>query len=299
MNGVIIMNKAAGETSFQLVRTVRRLINTKKVGHAGTLDPNAEGVLPILVGHATKLEPMLHTGTKSYTAEITFGIATDTEDIWGNVLSESEVHLSEACVREAVLSFEGGYLQTPPMYSAKKINGEKLYKLARNGQSVDRAAVYVELSEIRILEIALPKLTFSVTCSKGTYIRTLCKDIGEKLGIPACMSRLLRTRHGEFSLADAFTKEDLISLSESGELHKAVIPTEQFFLFAKRYNCSPEEEKALYNGNQIPAPLRNFTKDEKLRMMDSKNRFQAVYRYDADIGMMVPEQMFLQKEENE
>ena len=181
-NGVLNVSKEKGYTSHDVVAKLRGITHQKKIGHTGTLDPDATGVLPVCLGKATKVCELLTDKDKTYQAVLLLGMETDTQDTTGTVTARAPVTASEEDVREAVQSFTGSYDQIPPMYSALKINGKKLYDLARAGKEVERKARMVQIHEIRIEEIALPRVTMTVTCSKGTYIRTLCYDIGRKLG---------------------------------------------------------------------------------------------------------------------
>ena len=214
MNGIINIYKEKGFTSFDVVAKLRGILKTRKIGHTGTLDPDAEGVLPVCVGKATKICELLTDKTKEYEAVMLLGRTTDTQDVTGETLTQQEVRCSAKEVEKAVLPFVGDYmavlpqfrgdiLQVPPMYSALKVDGRKLCDLARAGVTVERAARPVHIFSIEILSIELPRVRMRVCCSKGTYIRTLCQDMGEVLGCGACMESLLRTRVGEFALADA------------------------------------------------------------------------------------------------
>lgn len=204
IHGVINIYKERGFTSHDVVGKLRGILRQKKIGHTGTLDPDAEGVLPVCLGKATKLCDLLTDKEKTYRAVLLLGKTTDTQDVSGTVLSEAPVTAEEEKVREAILSFVGDYDQIPPMYSALKVNGQKLCDLARAGKEVERKPRRVTIREIRIEKIDLPRdCTMEVTCSKGTYIRTLCQDIGENLGCGGCMESLLRTRVERFSLEDA------------------------------------------------------------------------------------------------
>ena len=197
MDGVIVIRKEKDFTSHDVVAKLRGILHMKKIGHTGTLDPDAEGVLPVALGKATRLVDMITDKEKTYEAVMRLGVVTDTQDMSGTVLSQaSELHVTEEELRAAIESFVGDYMQVPPMYSALKVNGKKLYELAREGKTVERKPRPVHFYEIEILEINLPLVRFCVTCSKGTYIRTLCHDIGEKLGCGAAMETLLRTKVG-------------------------------------------------------------------------------------------------------
>ena len=214
-SGIINVYKEKGFTSFDVVAKLRGILRTKKIGHTGTLDPDAEGVLPVCIGRATKVCDILTDKDKVYEAVMLLGVETDTQDTSGAVLSEKQVEVSEEEVKKAILSFVGDYAQVPPMYSALKVNGKKLYELAREGKSVERKARNVQIFSIEILEVNLPRVRMSVHCSKGTYIRTLCHDIGTMLGCGGCMEKLLRTKVGVFEL------KDTLKLSEIDELAKA------------------------------------------------------------------------------
>lgn len=203
-HGVINIYKEAGYTSHDVVAKLRGILKQKKIGHTGTLDPAAEGVLPVCLGKGTKLCDMLTDKTKTYRAVLLLGLETDTQDTTGTVLQEQSTEsLTESEVRTAVESFVGPYAQMPPMYSALKVNGKKLYELAREGKEIEREARPVEIFSLTIEEIQLPRVTMSVKCSKGTYIRTLCHDIGEKLGCGGCMEYLLRTQVGPFYIEES------------------------------------------------------------------------------------------------
>lgn len=194
--GIIVIHKEKGFTSHDVVAKLRGILHMKKIGHTGTLDPDATGVLPVALGKGTKLVDLLTDKEKTYEAVLHLGIDTDTQDMSGTVLEEKPVNVTEEEVRKVLKSFVGEQLQVPPMYSALKVNGKKLYELAREGKTVERKARPVCFYEIEPLEFHLPLVKIRVTCSKGTYIRTLCHDIGEKLGCGGCMEELLRSRVG-------------------------------------------------------------------------------------------------------
>lgn len=220
MDGFLNIYKEAGMTSHDVVNKIRKIFNTKKVGHAGTLDPNATGVLVVAVGRATKAIEYIENVEKIYRAELILGLTTDTEDIWGNILSQCEVALSSDEIINAVTSFIGEIKQIPPMYSALKFNGQKLYELARKGIEVERKARNITIYDIYDIELNNNKVKFTVKCSKGTYIRTLCKDIGEKLKCGAVMSSLERVCVGNFDInnsykLDELTEESFIGIEES------------------------------------------------------------------------------------
>lgn len=224
MDGIINVYKEAGWTSFDVTKKLRSILHEKKIGHTGTLDPAATGVLVVCAGKATKLVNAITGTDKVYEAEMQLGIETDTEDTTGTILRESPVNVTESDVLRAVQHFIGSYDQIPPMYSAKKINGKKLYELAREGKEVERKPNRITIFNIEINEIRLPYVRMTVTCSKGTYIRTLCKDIGVRLGCGAAMSSLKRTRVGSFSLSDSKTIAEIETLMASGKLLEVMKP---------------------------------------------------------------------------
>lgn len=223
MDGVINIYKEAGWTSFDVVAKMRGILKIKKIGHTGTLDPAAEGVLPVCVGKGTKKVESFMEDDKVYRAVMLLGVTTDSQDMTGEILAWKEVNADESEVREAIMSFVGGYDQLPPMYSAKKVGGKKLVDLARKGVEVERKPRFVNIMGIEIESIQLPRVTMTVTCSKGTYIRTLCHDIGQKLGCGGAMESLLRTRVGRFRLEDAVKLGDLQKLADEDRLEEVVI----------------------------------------------------------------------------
>ncbi len=208
--GVLIVDKTAGPTSFDVVRDVKRIYKGAKVGHAGSLDPFATGVLVVLLGKATKLSNLLLNADKSYRAKLKLGVATDSMDVTGNVTQELPVpELTEAQVRTVLNSFVGEWLQTPPMYSAKKIDGVRLYTLARQNIEVEREQIPVDLFSVELVSMDLPYIEFDVSCSKGTYIRALAGDIGKRLGSVAHLTELRRLSCGQFQLSESKTVEGL------------------------------------------------------------------------------------------
>ncbi len=266
-DGIIIVNKPAGKTSHQIVSQARKTLNIKKVGHGGTLDPMAEGVLVILVGRGTKLSELLLCQDKQYIAEMTFGIQTDTLDTSGSILRRSEVHLTPDLIENALAKFRGTIEQVPPMYSAVKQDGKKLYELARQGISVERKKRMVTIHELTLLETAGSKAVISVTCSKGTYIRTLIDDIGRHLGCYAAMSALTRTKSGRFCINDAVSPENITEDS--------IIPVNDIFEDIPIVTVVGNTEKRVRNGNPIKTDLKDFflikvfAKDELICLAES------------------------------
>lgn len=214
LNGIVVINKEKGYTSHDVVNVVRKALGTRKVGHTGTLDPNASGVLPICVGKSTKACDLITFSDKEYIAEVRLGITTDTYDIWGNVISECDVNITKEELLCAISHFTGEISQIPPMYSAIKQNGKKLYELARQGIEVERKARKITIYECELLEFSGDVFKIRVSCSKGTYIRSLCYDIGEYLGCGASMTSLIRTRSSVFTLDGAYTLDELKKMAE-------------------------------------------------------------------------------------
>lgn len=269
MDGIINVYKEKGYTSHDVVAKLRGILRMKKIGHTGTLDPDAEGVLPVCLGKATKLCDLLTDKTKTYQAVMLLGQETDTQDTTGEVLAQYPVNATEEEVREAVESFLGPYMQVPPMYSALKVNGKKLYELARAGKEVEREARLVEIFEIHVDSIELPRVTMTVTCSKGTYIRTLCYDIGRKLGCGGCMEHLLRTRVDRFELADSLKLSQIEELRDRGEVENHVIAVDEVFAGLPAYTAVPGDgDKLVHNGNPFPIELATRCEDGKSSSQD-------------------------------
>ncbi|SNR88875.1 tRNA pseudouridine synthase B [Anaerovirgula multivorans] len=251
MKGILNILKPPEMTSHDVVAIVRRKTRIKKVGHTGTLDPNAAGVLPICIGQATKISQYLLDSTKKYRAELTLGITTDTQDAYGTVTNKRKVDVSTKEIESAVVSFIGEYNQIPPMYSALKIKGKKLYELARQGIEVARKPRRIHIESIDIINMKGSTVLFDVTCSKGTYIRTLCHDIGEKLGCGGIMSFLLRTATGKFYISSAITLEELEAIQDLHDVEKILKPIDYPLDHIARIDLDSSYEKAALNGNKI------------------------------------------------
>ncbi len=256
IHGVIIVRKEKGMTSFGVVARMRRIFGQKKIGHTGTLDPDAEGVLPVCMGRATRLVDTFSSGTKTYEAGILLGQETDTQDISGKVLRESVFDGTESDFREMLMSFTGRQMQLPPMYSALKVNGQKLVDLARRGIEVERQPREVEFSEISLLRFEPPHAVFRVTCSHGTYIRTLCHDLGQKLGCGACMESLIRTRVEEFGLEEALTLDELTLLKEKEDregktCYSFVRPVDSFYAALPSVTVKDDVLKSVLSGHPV------------------------------------------------
>ncbi|HLR40577.1 MAG TPA: tRNA pseudouridine(55) synthase TruB [Virgibacillus sp.] len=260
MNGILPLWKPKGMTSHDCVMRIRRLFGTKKVGHTGTLDPEVEGLLPICIGQATKVVPYLMETNKTYIAEVKLGIATDTEDSEGQIITRKEVSTppSEQAVKSALQAFKGEIVQVPPMYSAVKVNGKKLYEYARANETVERPKRKVIIYDI----LSLPskkqnKTTFrlKVVCSKGTYIRTLCVDIGKKLGYPAHMSDLIRTETGSFTEEESVTFDTIEETIKNGRQEKLLLPMVRGLQHLKRLSIDEEGMKArILHGQKLSKP---------------------------------------------
>lgn len=248
--GVIVIDKHEGVTSYRIIQILRRMFNTKKVGHTGTLDPMATGVLPVLLGRAVKAADFLLSEDKEYTATLKLGVETDTEDTTGEVLRTSDDIPSEDEVYAAVMSFLGDYDQVPPMYSALKVNGRKMVDIAREGGDVERKARRVVIRDIKCEKIRRDLYRLEVECSKGTYIRTLCADIGRKLGCGGVMDSLRRTRAGAFDLTVAHTIEELDSMSDEDK-RKLVLPAEGLFPDFPRVELGDFYSKLAHSGTEI------------------------------------------------
>ena len=253
LNGVIVFNKPLGFTSHDVVAKLRGILHMRKVGHAGTLDPMAGGVLVILLGAATKASDYLLTSEKSYRAGIRLGCVSDTMDIWGDVRETGGALPGSAAFEEAVLSFEGGYDQLPPMYSAVQKDGVRLYDLARQGIEVERESRRVGIEKIRLLGFDGRRGDFEVTCSKGTFVRTLCHDIGQRLGCGAVMDSLIRLRSGDFTLEQAVGFDELQALADQGRLEAAVRPMEEIFSFLPAIHLTGEGLRRALNGAYVGA----------------------------------------------
>ncbi len=256
MTGIIIIDKPEGWTSMDVCARLRRLLNERRIGHGGTLDPMATGVLPVFVGRATRAVEFAENAKKRYIAGIRPGIVTDTQDVTGTVLERRDANVTVGRMREAAEYFIGEQLQTPPMYSAVKVGGRKLYELARKGQNVERAPRRIMIDSIAVAPGENGDFILDVTCSKGTYIRTLCADIGEKLGCGAAMSSLRRTAAGEFTLDDAVALGDVEAAARTGRAEELLRPVDSLFAGCPADSVSGKNEKACLNGGEYDAPGR-------------------------------------------
>ena len=295
-HGVINVYKEAGYTSHDVVARLRGILKQKKIGHTGTLDPAAQGVLPVCLGQATRLCDMLTDKSKTYEAVMLLGTVTDTQDTTGTVLETHPVTVSEEEVRKAAESFIGDYSQVPPMYSALKVDGKKLYELARAGKEVERAARPVKILSLVVTRIELPRVWMQVSCSKGTYIRSLCADIGEKLCCGGTMQSLVRTRVGEFRLADALTLAQLQELRDTERLEEALLPTDRIFSDFPMLHVEEKWRKLIDNGNAFyPGQTVEQTTHpagEWVRIYREDDSFVGIYAYDETKEWYKPVKVF-------
>ncbi len=284
MNGIINIYKEPGFTSFDVVAKLRGILKQKKIGHTGTLDPAARGVLPVCLGKATKLCEFLTDGKKTYEAVLLLGVSTDTLDMEGQVLRTCPVSCAEKQVREVIMSFLGEQEQIPPMYSALKVNGKKMYELAREGRVIERKPRKVIFYDIEILKIDLPEVTIRVTCSKGTYIRSLCDDIGNKLGCGGAMKKLTRTQSGGFDIDKAYRLSEVEEFVKNKRVEEIILPMDEALSRYPKIKVSRDADKAARNGNRIPEKYCITDKTElsdglNVRLYDSGELFIGIYEY--------------------
>jgi tRNA pseudouridine55 synthase len=297
-NGIINVYKEKGFTSHDVVAKLRGILHQKKIGHTGTLDPDATGVLPVCLGSGTKLCDMLTDKDKTYEAVLLLGVRTDTQDISGTVLSQQSVAVTEEMAVTAIRSFEGEYMQIPPMYSALKVNGRKLCDLAREGKTVERKARPVTIYHIEVLKIELPRITMRVECSKGTYIRTLCDDIGEKLGCGGCMESLVRTKVSGFLLESSKTLAQIEELVRQDALDTIVRSVEAVFADYAQVVVPKQADKLLWNGNPLPVgclenqSIANSADGMEYRVYSMEKTFIGVYAYQKEKQCLVPVKLF-------
>ena len=260
MNGIIIIDKPQEWTSNDVVSRLRRVFNTRRIGHGGTLDPMATGVLPVFVGRATRGVEFFEHAEKVYETTVRFGLTTDTEDITGKTITETAVSLTGDELQAVLPKFRGEILQVPPMYSAIKVNGQKLYDLARKGREVERQPRPITIHELQLLEFSGNEARLRVRCSKGTYIRTLCKDIGEALGCGGCMAALRRVEAGEYTLEGSIPLRQLLDISEAGEDVEAMLrPVDTMFASHPKLKLNEKQARLVKNGNAFSADCADGT----------------------------------------
>lgn len=300
IHGILNVYKEKGFTSHDVVAKLRGIVGQKKIGHTGTLDPDATGVLPVCLGKATKLCDMLTDKNKTYETVLLFGKTTDTQDISGQVLQEQDwTSLNEDMVTSAIRSFVGEYDQIPPMYSALKVNGKKLYELAREGIEIERKARPVTILSIQIQKIELPRVWMEVSCSKGTYIRTLCHDIGVLLGCGACMESLIRTKVSRFALEESLTLAEIQEKKDAGMLQKILTPIDAMFDAYPKVVLKEAFVSLVYNGNSFL--LKHIQEDvelmdcERVRVYNDAGEFVAIYQYIKEKELFQTEKMFYER----
>ena len=292
-HGMMTIYKEAGYTSSDVVARLRGILHMKKIGHTGTLDPDAEGVLPVCLGNGTKLCELIADRDKEYIAVMRLGVVTDTQDMSGKVLRRiPDEDVKKLVTREALdraaEEFKGEITQVPPMYSAVKVNGRRLYQYARQGKKVEIPDRRVTIYELEIADVDLPLVTMRVRCSKGTYIRTLCQDLGERLGTGAAMEHLLRTRVGQFRLEQSIRLDDAEAVMKSddpGRIEEYIAPVDSFFESAPRAVVSEEGMRYLLNGNTVKRRLTDLPQETaagEVRMYGPDGKFRALYKYDPD-----------------
>ncbi|MFF2089057.1 tRNA pseudouridine(55) synthase TruB [Paenibacillus sp. NPDC058174] len=299
MDGIIAIWKPAGWTSHDVVAKVRRLTKMKRIGHAGTLDPMVTGVLPLCLGRSTRMVEYLQERPKAYEAVIQLGISTDTEDLTGNVVEEkSGIVVTEAEVIRVLRGFVGEIEQIPPMFSAVKVDGKRLYELAREGKTVERKARKATIHQIELqsLDLSLdkPTFSFSVVCSKGTYIRTLCVDIGRKLGVPAAMAQLTRTMSGGITKEQCLTLEQVEELQEAGELEARLLSAETAISHLELVQVTPAIADMALKGQKIPLRLlaERPSGDRLIRLYGEDNQFIGIFELDAGAEILKPVKVF-------
>lgn len=302
MDGIINVYKEAGYTSHDVVAKLRGILRERRIGHTGTLDPQAAGVLPVCIGRATKLCELLLEKEKTYEAVMLPGVTTDTEDMTGTVLVQSSVRVDEAAVRRAAEKFTGVYGQVPPMYSALKVDGKRLYELAREGKEVERKPREVEIFENEPVYFwyredgSIERVKLRIRCSKGTYIRSLLRDMGLFLGCGACMESLVRTQAGTFFLSEAVTLSQIEAARDENRLQELVLPIERMLSGYPAAEILPEFERYLYNGNLLePQMLHPFPDDteSRVRLYDTKGILVGLYRAEPGQKRLRPDKMFL------
>lgn len=312
MDGILNIYKEKGFTSHDVVAKLRGILKMKKIGHTGTLDPEAEGVLPVCLGSATRLCDMLTDKVKEYRAVVRFGIATDTEDMTGEIIESLPVLATEEELRAVLSKFLGEQEQIPPMYSAIKVEGKKLYELAREGKIIERKGRPIVIHDIVLHSVELDaeghlfEAELTIVCGKGTYIRSLCRDIGKALGTCACMKTLLRTRSGNCYLKDSLKLSEVEALRDAGTLETHIVSVEDIFAECRAFHMKPEWDKLLLNGNHLMEQdcevMSDVSQDNELanasefpanwyRAYDSTGRFLGLYEKNG--RKFTPVKMFL------
>ncbi|WP_141500736.1 tRNA pseudouridine(55) synthase TruB [Paenibacillus luteus] len=302
MDGILAVWKPEGWTSHDVVAKVRRILKMKRIGHAGTLDPMVTGVLPLCLGRATRVVEYVQERPKSYEAVLQLGIATDTEDITGTVIErQSHVAVTEDDIRQALLGFVGEIDQVPPMYSAVKIDGKRLYELAREGKTVERKSRKVTIHRIDLIDVQLeleqPKITFSAVCSKGTYIRTLCVDIGKALGVPATMAHLTRTMSGGITKESCLTLEQIEQLQQAGELSEHLLAADEAITHLPSIVIAESFGRLALLGQklglvQVGLESSAMEDGQLIRLYNDKSLFLGIFQIDLKATVLRPVKVF-------
>ena len=293
MNGIVIVDKPQGWTSQDVTARLRRVFSTRRIGHGGTLDPMATGVLPVFVGRATRAVEFFEHAEKTYEATLRLGMKTDTQDITGTVLEERPVTVTEQDILNVLPAFRGEILQIPPMYSALKVNGQKLYDLARKGKEVERQPRSITIHELELLHFDGQDARIRVRCSKGTYIRTLCNDIGEKLGCGGCMEELLRSKVGRYSLEESHTLAQVEAAVADGTIQDMIYPVEEVLADYPALYADSYGDRLLANGNPLSDNLVSPQhKEGWVRMYASDGTFTGIFQWDKGKKKYYPVKMF-------
>ncbi len=301
ISGVINVYKEPGYTSHDVVAKLRGILKQKKIGHMGTLDPDAVGVLPVCLGKATKLCNILAEKDKTYIATLLLGMETNTQDTTGEVTKQASKEQMETLTEEKVFdtakSFIGDYEQIPPMFSAIKIGGRKLYNLARRGEVVERPARHCKILDLTVTNINLPRVDMHVTCSKGTYIRTLCHDIGEKLGVGGCMEHLVRSKVERFKVEDSITLSQIEEYRDKGTLEEYIVPVDEMLDGFSKCIVSDKAEQLVYNGNIFTSGntllKMNHEDGQTVRVYTHDGKFIGLYMFHGDKQIYKPVKIFL------
>jgi tRNA pseudouridine55 synthase len=302
INGIININKEKGYTSHDVVAKMRGILKMKKIGHTGTLDPEAEGVLPVCIGKATKVVDLIVDKDKTYEAVLKLGIVTDTQDMTGNIIRTSVVDVDLSRIKEVAESFIGGYEQLPPMYSAVKVNGKRLYELARLGKEIERKPKKVNIHNIEIIDYNPQEheVKLIIACGKGTYIRTLLHDIGEILGCGGVMMSLLRTRVGEFTIVNSLSLDQVEEYVRAGSIQEHIVLIEDIFSSYPKVIVDSRFSKLIYNGNHFfenhVSSAEDFPSKSSnvfVRVYDSQGHFIGIYKYEWEKKRFSVEKMFL------
>ncbi|WP_052487725.1 tRNA pseudouridine(55) synthase TruB [Gordoniibacillus kamchatkensis] len=300
LEGVLPVWKPAGMTSHDVVARVRRITREKRIGHTGTLDPQVTGVLPLCIGHATRVVEFVQELPKTYVAKLVFGIATDTEDMTGTVIERAPaVHFERGELESVLDRFRGEIWQLPPMYSAVKVDGKRLYELARSGETAERKPRPVTIYRLELLDwkpdAELPEAAIEAECSKGTYIRTLCVDIGRALGVPAAMSELVRTRTGHWTKDNCYTLEEIEQLQQRGELASRLVPIDEAVSHLPAVELSDAAAAHALQGRKLPLEKRTpaITDGAVVRAYAPQRQFIGLFTWDEGPNALVPLKIFL------